>query len=556
MFTLVKRVLLVAVVIIVSMVVISPTATAAVNVGITSPTNGSNQSTSFSVIGTATPNRSITLTVNGNPAGNTTSDGLGNWSINLVNQSIGNLTIEATVTESGRVVIPVSSYEVAIHDLDGNQLVPNIGLEGRAYTVAIANSKAYVGVDYHCTSYDEFSNCDGDENYGVAVIDLETNTLQGYVHIPSGGITDVPAQLIFNGQNNRLYLLGQGNTGGEMFVIDTSTDSIVTSQSVPLDNIGRYPWLAKMSDDGSRIIVSNGDDRTISTFNTVLNTFGSEFVVCTSSVTDIAILGDNSKAYIGCGQDDGVVVFDLSLNSIIATIPTGDRATRLAKLPNSSRVFVNNDFGNTISVIDPTTDTVVQTIATQNQNTEILVNNAGTRLYSLSYLGLGTNETRIEPYSINAGTLASLGVVNIGTFWSYVTNGSGTPNSAYAPQPNNLDISQDDSQLFVPGNNATSLAIFNTANNTFNNFNTGFESRAKGNFVRSGAASASINVITSSGNGGGSNSGGDSGSGSTLAPTGSNKLLLLMSAIILITLSFVISIHKRIHITRSNQVRR
>lgn len=515
---------------------------AAVSIDITSPTNSSSQPASFTVTGTATPNRNISLTSNGNPAGNTISDGLGNWSINLTNQPTGSLTLEATVEEVGKVVVPVSNYEVAIFDLDGNKLVPNIGLDGQAYTVAIAGSKAYVGVDYHCTSYDEFSNCDGDENYGIAIIDLETNSLQGYIHIPSGGITNIPAQLIYSDANNRLYLLGQGNAGGELFVIDSSTDSIITSQAVPLDNIGRYPWLAKMSDDGSRIIVSSGSDRTISIFDTSNNTFGTEFIVCTSVATDIAILPDNSKAYVGCGQDDGIVAFDLTNNTVVATIPTGDRVTRLTKTPDGSRVFVNNDNGNTISVVNPSTDSVVQTIAAQNMNYEFLVNNAGTRLYSLSYQGLGVNETRIETYSINSGSLASLGVTNIGTNWTYVVDGGAIPTADYDPQPNNMDISFDDSRLFIPGNNSTGLTIMNTDDNSFSNFTAGFEARAKGFFVRSGQSTSSVSVTIASQ---GFN---PEDTGAVLAPTGNSTLYYsLFSLILLASGSILLGLRLKIH---------
>lgn len=70
---------------------------AATTVSISSPTTGSSETgTSFTVSGTATPHRNITVEINGTVEGTTTSDSSGDWSVDVIGQSPGTKSIEVT----------------------------------------------------------------------------------------------------------------------------------------------------------------------------------------------------------------------------------------------------------------------------------------------------------------------------------------------------------------------------------------------------------------------------------------------------------------------------
>lgn len=74
-------------------------ASAATTIAITSPSSSATVSGgNFTVSGTATANRKITVSINGTEVGTTTSNGSGSWSLDVTGQTAGSKTIEATAT--------------------------------------------------------------------------------------------------------------------------------------------------------------------------------------------------------------------------------------------------------------------------------------------------------------------------------------------------------------------------------------------------------------------------------------------------------------------------
>lgn len=433
-------------------------------------------------------------------------DGAGNWSVNLTGLSAGSHTIEAEVVDLERVVVPTSDSGLAIFDFEGNKLVPNIDL-GQfggepSYTIAVGNAKAYAAIAYYCDGefvYDEdlfMEVCSGNENYAIAVIDLETNALDGYIAIPPGLSTQASV-LLFNEANNYLYVIGQDNNGAELVTIDTDTDTVIDSDAVPSafgsDDIGSSAYL---SADGSTLIIGNGSDNTVAIFDTASGTMGSYIEACTAALTDVVILPDNSKAYISCGQDDYVAVLDLDPETVTTTIATSDRASRLAMKADGSRIYVNHDFSvSDIVTINTATDTTIHTETGNDYVYELIANNAGDRLYAFSYVGLATNLSRIEEFDISGSTPVSLGTTNVGTSWTYPTDGDyNMPDYPYAPLFNSMAISSDDSLLVIPGVDFTDTTFFSTADSTFANVDTGANARVRGDYLLSGSETDSITI--------------------------------------------------------------
>lgn len=73
----------------------------------------------------------------------------------------------------------------------------------------------------------------------------------------------------------------------------------------------------------------------------------------------------NGRGYVSNTDDDTVSVIDLSSRSVVATIPVGDEPFGITPFTIDGRdlVYVTNLRSNSISIIDPATDAVVNTFA-------------------------------------------------------------------------------------------------------------------------------------------------------------------------------------------------
>lgn len=75
------------------------------------------------------------------------------------------------------------------------------------------------------------------------------------------------------------------------------------------------------------------------------------------------ILHAAEYVYVSNEDDDTVSVIDTSSNTVIDTISVGDRPKGITADPSGSRVYVANQNDNTLSVIDTSTNTIMTTIA-------------------------------------------------------------------------------------------------------------------------------------------------------------------------------------------------
>jgi YVTN family beta-propeller protein len=81
-------------------------------------------------------------------------------------------------------------------------------------------------------------------------------------------------------------------------------------------------------------------------------------------VIDFAAHPTQPLVYASMFLDDKVAVIDTRSLSIVAQIPVGDKPLGLSVAPSGDRLYVANVNGNSISVINTATNTVVNTIAT------------------------------------------------------------------------------------------------------------------------------------------------------------------------------------------------
>ncbi|RVW04653.1 YncE family protein [Rhodococcus spongiicola] len=102
-------------------------------------------------------------------------------------------------------------------------------------------------------------------------------------------------------------------------------------------------------------------------------------------IADFEITPDGTQVYLTHpGTDPGedtVSVIDTATNTITDTIDVGNEPRHLAITPDSTRVYVANEYGGSISVIDTATNTVTDTIDVGRVPYGLAITPDGTQVY-------------------------------------------------------------------------------------------------------------------------------------------------------------------------------
>ena len=99
------------------------------------------------------------------------------------------------------------------------------------------------------------------------------------------------------------------------------------------------------------IVVINNNTNTVS--DTITNCY---------SASGIAVSPDGSKIYVANNYSNTVCVINSATNTVTNTIAVGNRPYGISVSPDGSKVYVGNQNDNTVSVINTTTNTVTDTI--------------------------------------------------------------------------------------------------------------------------------------------------------------------------------------------------
>ncbi len=380
-------------------------ANAATTISITSPANGATvTSSSFTITGTATADRAIAITINGTSAGSTTSDGSGNWSLNVTGQSSGDKTIVATASTQTiytNVANPgdISSAHMAkINSVTGAQFgsfsTISSGLPFLVWHPDSTFTKAYGTSPYLNSAL-------------VWVIDFGAETVSTFT---MAGTTPRAASMAFNADNSKAYVVD--NTNAVLHVYNTTTNAEIGSGinlgtpgvSVPHGTIYRPNsneiWEA-MSRDQQIKVIDTTSDTVIHTYSvtgqpdvTAFSPDGSVFYVSVTggeiltlnantgattgsisqsvntSLGQMVLNTDGSRLYASLVGGNVVDVINTNTLTRIASVAVGTGPWGLTLNADDSRLYVANPNllgglnGTTVSVIDTSNNTVVDTITT------------------------------------------------------------------------------------------------------------------------------------------------------------------------------------------------
>ena len=201
----------------------------------------------------------------------------------------------------------------------------------------------------------------------ISIVSISSKTVVGTIPLPPyNGDPATPGSIAFTPDGSVAYVTNHdANPGSVIFVIDVPNRKLLTT--IPTD---AFPASVAVTPDGSTVWVPNRGDSTITIIDTLTNTVTAK--IAADYPTGVAFNPTGTRAYVAeaeLGSANGYLrVFDVSSTATIARIPVGNLPHVVKVTPSGHDVFVTNLGSNSISQINPNTNTVIRTIPVPGQH--------------------------------------------------------------------------------------------------------------------------------------------------------------------------------------------
>ncbi|HLM24430.1 MAG TPA: YncE family protein, partial [Pyrinomonadaceae bacterium] len=201
----------------------------------------------------------------------------------------------------------------------------------------------------------------------VAVIDTVTNTVVATVPVGIG-----PFGVAITPDGMRAYV---ANLGGTVSVIDTVTNTVIAT--VP---VGDSPRGVAITPDGARVYVANAGSTSLSVIDTGTNTVVDTVLVGLRSLA-VAITPDGSRLYVA--NDETITIIDTATGMVVSTIPPrgGFDPFGVIFTPDGTRAYVE-DRSEFLNIIDTASNTLVAHILQNILHDALTITPDGTRIYA------------------------------------------------------------------------------------------------------------------------------------------------------------------------------
>jgi len=187
------------------------------------------------------------------------------------------------------------------------------------------------------------------EANSVSIIDTSTNAILTTVSVPSR-----PRFIAFSPSAARAYVTSRDC--GCLSIFDTSTSTVIGFIAV-----GGQPGGVVFTPHGTRAYVANRASNTVSLIDTATSTVLTNIDVGTFPWL-IALTPDTTRLYVTNLISSDVSVIDTTTNAVVATIPVDPGPHGIAMSPDGARAYVTIDGANSVALIDTATNTVVGSV--------------------------------------------------------------------------------------------------------------------------------------------------------------------------------------------------
>ena len=209
----------------------------------------------------------------------------------------------------------------------------------------------------------------------VAYVDGAGDSLLAAVRI---GVK--PFELCYNPVEDKVYTVNRDNCG-TVSVIDAATDSLLST--IPL--VG-YPWDIRCDSALNKVFVSvrggHGTDSAIAVIDCSTDTVETT-VSASSDPYYLCYYPQRGKLY--CDDGSALDVLDAATNSMLTRIPLPSYMPgRMAHNPTFDKVYVADDLGSVLTVVDGTGDSVRTAVRVQANGFYVHYDRKDEKLYAMS----------------------------------------------------------------------------------------------------------------------------------------------------------------------------
>ena len=211
-------------------------------------------------------------------------------------------------------------------------------------------------------------------NLGDNSISVYSPTSQSIVATltAANGLHQNPVALVASADGSYVFVVTQGNGGGQgaLDIINTTTYAI--GGTVPLGISPTYGYLDTVL---NRLYVTNSGSNSVTVFdvsNVVLAANPPITTLATVNVgsapVSVTALPNGLSVYVANSVSNDVSVVNSSNLSVVATVPVGQAPKFIASEPSSSKVYTANAGSGTISIINTLNNAVTVTMPAPQQD--------------------------------------------------------------------------------------------------------------------------------------------------------------------------------------------
>ena len=204
------------------------------------------------------------------------------------------------------------------------------------------------------------------DNYGsnnISVISSSSNRV-----VATFGVPGNPIHSVFDPQDNTLFVAGNFYSSSELWIISVTNNTLLSTPSLPLnaaiegfafDPYNGYVYAADSNNNVVYAFTYSGN--LVATIQTGQNPMEVAFDPVNKMlyVTDY----DSNSNSAGSGpREYNVTVINTTTNTFVKNIIPGNQPEGITYDPVNGYIYVSNDASHNISVIDPTNETIIETL--------------------------------------------------------------------------------------------------------------------------------------------------------------------------------------------------